>query len=123
MKFSREPAVWVGVAGGVLTFAASLGFDFLDAGAAAAITALISGVVMAVFTRPVAPALAVGVVSAAASVAAEYGFHWSDAQVGSAGALILSTFAAFMVRPQVDPTTSGGRVIEGTLVRSATVPR
>lgn len=110
MKFTREPAVWVGVIGSILTLIASMNIGFLNAGQAAAITSAISAVVIAVFTRPVAPALAVAALSAVAAVFAEYGLHWSDAQVGALAAVILGGFALLGVRPQVTPTTSGAPV-------------
>lgn len=116
MKVSREPAVWTALMGSALTMAASLGLPWLDAGAAAAITVFVSGATLAVFTRPVTPALFVGAFGALAAVVAEYGLHWSDAQVGAVGAFILGAFAFFGVRPQVDPTTARGKVIEGQIV-------
>lgn len=123
MNIPREPALWVGITGTILTSAAALGVPWVDAGAAAAITAFLTAVVIAIFTRPVTPALFVAAFSALAATFAEYGLHWTDAQVGAIASLILGAFTFFGVRPQVDPTNSRGKVIEGELVRGASVPR
>lgn len=121
MKLSREPAVWIGIIGSVLTSLAAMGIDFLNAGQAAAITAALSAVLLAVFTRPVAPALFVAAFSALAAVMAEYGLNLPDGWVGAITSLILGGFALFGVRPQVTPTTPSGVVIEGRVVSSSTV--
>lgn len=123
MRLPREPAVWVGLIGTILVSAAALGLDWINAGQAAAAVAFLSAVVIAVFTRPVAPALFVAAFAALAALFAEYGLHWSDAQVGAITSLILGAFTFFGVRPQVDPTTASGRVIEGTVVSGSSVPR
>jgi hypothetical protein len=123
MTFSREPAIWVGIIGSVLTSAAALGLDFLNAGQAAAIVAFLSAVVIAVRTRPIAPAIFVGAFAALVALLAEYGLHASDAQVGFITSLILGGFALFGIRPQVSPSTSAGRTIEGQVVSTATVSR
>jgi len=99
----REPALWLALIGAVLTWAVSLGLDWLNAGQATAIITFITGVVIALTTRPIAPALFVAVVSAGASLLAEYGLHWSDAAVTGLGTIILAGFALFGIRPQVSP--------------------
>lgn len=114
--FGREPALWLALIGAVLTWAAGLGLDFLSAGQATAITTALTGVVVAVFTRPVAPGLYVGAVGLVASLFAEYGLHWSDAAVTGLGGIILAAFALFGIRPQATPAADP-RVIEGTVVR------
>lgn len=127
LKISREPAAWVALIGSALAFLASLNVSWLTAGQATAATVFVAAVVLAVFTRPWAPALFVGAFGALAALAAEYGLHWTDAQVGAVGAFILGAFSFFGVRPQVDPTTARGRVIEGEIVSTptgrASVPR
>lgn len=123
MKFSREPAVIIGLIGSILTSAAALGFDFLNAGQAAAVVAFLSAGFIAIRTRPVAPALFVAFLAAGVALMAEYGLHLSNAWVGFLTSLVLGGFALFGVRPQVSPSTAGGRVIEGTVVTSATVSR
>ncbi len=123
MKIVREPAAWIGIIGSILTSAAAMGLDFLNAGQAAAIVAVLSAVLIAARTRPVAPALFVGAFAAVVALLAEYGLHLPDAQVGFITTLILGGFAFFGVRPQVQPSTFGGRIIEGTVVSSATVAR
>jgi hypothetical protein len=102
--FGREPALILGLAGAVLAWAVSLGLDWLNAGQATAIVALLTAVLMAVTTRPIAPALYAGVISAGAAVFAEYGLNWSEASVTGLGAVILAGFALFGVRPQVTPS-------------------
>jgi hypothetical protein len=101
--FGREPALWLGTIGAVIAWAATLNLEWLNAGQAVALITFITGVVMALTTRPVAPGLFVAVVAAGASLAAEYGLHWSDAQVTAVGTAILAAFALFGVRPQVTP--------------------
>lgn len=103
--FGREPALWLALIGAVLTWGVSLGLDWLNAGQATAITTFVTGVVIAVTTRPIAPGLYVGVVSAAAALFAEYGLHWPDAAVTGLGGIILAGFALFGIRPQATPVT------------------
>jgi hypothetical protein len=101
--FGREPALILSVVGALVTWAVSLGFDWLNAGQATAIVTFITGAVIAATTRPIAPALFVAVVAAGAALFGEYGLHWSDAGVTGVGAIILTGFALFGIRPQVTP--------------------
>lgn len=101
--FGREPAVVLGFVGAVLTVAATLGLPFLDAGAVAAIMALLTAVVTAAFTRPVVPALGIGILTAGVALFAEYGVHASEALVAGLTGLVVAGFALFAVRPQVTP--------------------
>lgn len=101
--FGREPALWLAAIGAVITWAVSLGLDWLNAGQATALVTFITGVVIALTTRPVAPALFVAAVSAGAALFAEYGLNWSDAAVTGLGGIILAGFALFGIRPQVTP--------------------
>ncbi|MFC4146625.1 hypothetical protein ACFO0M_10190 [Micromonospora mangrovi] len=101
--FGREPALVIGAIGSLITVLAALGVPGLSAGAAAAITALVTAGVTAWATRPVAPALYVGAVAAAASLLAEYGFHVSDGTVAAIGGAVVAGFALFGIRPQVTP--------------------
>lgn len=98
--FGREPALWLGLAGAVVTWAVSLGLDWLNAGQATAIITFLTAVVIAFTTRPVAPALYVGAVAAGAALFAQYGLDWSQAAVTGLGAIILAGFALFGIRPQ-----------------------
>jgi hypothetical protein len=124
MKLTREPAVWVGLIGTILTSLAALNTGFLNGGQAAAATAFVSAVVIAIFTRPVAPALFVAAFAALAALFAEYGLHWSDALIGGVTSLILAGFTLFGIRPQVSPTSASGNVVAGTTTLStATVVR
>lgn len=108
MKVSREPAFWIGLVGSILTSAAALQLDWLNAGQAAALVAAITGVATAVFTRPVAPALFTGAFAALVALLAQYGIGVGEAQVGFVTTLILGTFAIFGIRPAVKPTTARG---------------
>jgi hypothetical protein len=101
--FGREPALWLGLIGAVVTWAVSLGLDWLNAGQATAIVAFVTAVIIALTTRPIAPALFVGAVSAGAALFGEYGLNWSDEAVTGLGAIILAGFALFGIRPQVSP--------------------
>ncbi|MEV4705017.1 hypothetical protein [Actinoplanes sp. NPDC049316] len=104
--FGREPALIVGAVGSLLTVFAALNVPGLSTGAAAAITAFLSAVLIAFTTRPVAPALYTGVVSAGVAVLAEYGFHAPEQLVATLPAAILAAFALFGVRPQASPVTT-----------------
>lgn len=101
--FGREPALIIAFVGAVLAYLATFEWNWLNAGQATAITAAFSGVIIALLTRPMAPALFVAALSAVAAVFAEYGLHWSDAAVTGLGAIILTGFALFGIRPQVEP--------------------
>lgn len=101
--FGREPALWLALIGALLTWAAGLGLDWLDTGQAVAITTGLTGVVIALTTRPWAPGLFVAAVSALAAMFAEYGLNWSQAAVTGLGGIILTAFALFGIRPQVTP--------------------
>lgn len=98
----REPALWISVIGSVLAVLVATNVSFLNAGQAAAIVAVLSAVMMAVTTRPVAPALFTGVLSAAVALFSEYGMHASDALVGGLTAVVLSVFA-LVSRGQISP--------------------
>lgn len=123
MKITREPALWVGLISTILTSAAAMGMPGLNAAQAASLVALIGAITVAIFTRPIAPALFLGAFATFVAFMAEYGLHWSDAQVGAVASLIVAAFTFFGVRPQVDPTTASGKVVEGEIVGQATVPR
>lgn len=101
--FGREPALILGFIGAVVTWAVSLGFDWLNAGQATAIVTFVTGVLIAFTTRPIAPGLFVAAVAAGAALFGEYGLNWSSAAVTGLGAIILAGFAFFGVRPQVTP--------------------
>lgn len=98
----REPALIVGVIGAFLTTVAATGVDFLSAGQAAAATAAITAIVIAVTTRPVGPALFTGAWTAIVALLAEYQLDLSDELVGAVSGLILAVFA-FITREQVSP--------------------
>jgi hypothetical protein len=115
--FGREPALWLGLIGAVVTWVVSLGFDWLNAGQATAIITFVTGVVIALTTRPVAPALFVAVVSAGAALFGQYGLHWSEAATTGLGAIILAGFALFGIRPQATPVADP-RTIDGQVVKA-----
>lgn len=101
--FGREPALIVGAVGSLLTVLAALNVPGIDAGAAAAITAFFSALIIAMCTRPWAPALFTGVVAAGAALIAEYGYNVSDGAVAAISGAVLAGFALFGIRPQVTP--------------------
>jgi hypothetical protein len=107
--FGREPALVIGAIGAVLTFLAGLNLPGLDAGAASAITALITAGIMAATTRPVAPALFTGVLAAGVAVAAEYGLDVPDSTVAAASAVVVAVFA-LVARGQVSPASASSAV-------------
>lgn len=115
MIFRREPALWLGLIGAFLTTLVSLNVSFLDAGAAAAIMVLLTSIVTAFLTRPVAPALFVGVLTALVALFAEYGLNISDTVVASLSSLLLAAFALFGIRPQVRPAEPGGEPLAAGL--------
>lgn len=99
----KEPALWLALIGALLTWAAGFGFDWLSTGQAVAIVGALTGVAIAVTTRPVAPGLYVAAVAVVAAMFSEYGLHWSEAAVTGLGGIILAAFALFGIRPQVSP--------------------
>ena len=111
----REPALWLAAIGAVVTWAVSLGLDWLNAGQATALVTFLTAVVIALTTRPVGPPLFVGAVAAGAALFAEYNLAVSDAFVTGLGAIILAGFALFGIRPQVTPVADP-RTIDGQVV-------
>lgn len=103
--FGKEPALIVGLVGAVLTTLAALGMPYISAGAAAAVTAFVSSVLMAVTTKPAAPALFVGIVTAGAALLAQYGVHASEEVVASLSGTVLALFA-LLTRAQVSPAAA-----------------
>lgn len=101
--FGREPALVLGFVGSVLTFLVSLNVSFIDAGAAAAVLALLTAIVTAAVTRPIAPPLFAGIITAAAALGAQYGLNVPDSTVAAASAILLAAFSLAGVRPQVSP--------------------
>jgi hypothetical protein len=101
--FGREPALWLALIGALLTWVAGFQVDWLSTGQAVAITTALTGIVIALTTRPWAPGLFVAAVGALAGMFAEYGLHWSEAAVTGLGGIILAAFALFGIRPQVTP--------------------
>lgn len=101
--FGREPALVVGVIGSFLTALAALNLDFLSAGQAAAITALVTAAIIAYTTSPKAPALFTGVFAAGVALIGEYGIDLSDELVAASTGLIVAVCALLGIRPQVSP--------------------
>ncbi|MGJ3228931.1 hypothetical protein ACQEUV_26780 [Micromonospora aurantiaca (nom. illeg.)] len=118
--FGREPALIVGAIGSVLTVLAALKTPGIDAGAAAAITAFLSAVIIALTTRPWAPALFTGVIAAGAALVAEYGLAVPDGVTGAISASVLALFALLGVRPQVDPPIGPDGTARSTTSTSTT---
>lgn len=103
MKISREPTLIVGFIAAVLAVVVSFEVEWMTAGQAAAIVAVIGGVITAATTRPMAPALFAGLVAAGAALLAEYGLHVSEGMVATITGAELAAFALF-VRTQVTPS-------------------
>ncbi len=101
--FGREPSLIIGFTGAVVAVLVGLNLSWLTAGAGVAVVALLTALVTAVTTRPVAPALYVGVVVAVAAVLSEYNFHLSEDLIAGVGGVVMASFALFGVRPQVAP--------------------
>lgn len=101
--FGREPAAWLGLLGALISWATTMGLDWLTPVQGAVVASAATAVLMALTTRPIAPGLFTAAISALAAVFAEYGLHASDAQVTGLNAVILAAFALFVVRPQVTP--------------------
>src|SRR4051812_45541609 len=101
--WGREPALIISAVGALLTVLAALNLSWLDAGAAAAVTALASAGIIAATTRPLAPALFTGVVAAAAALVSAYGFDLGDDLVAAITAAVLVACSLFGIRPQVSP--------------------
>lgn len=98
----REPAAIVAVAGSFLTVLVALTLPWLNTGQAAAIMGVLSAVVIALTTRPIAPALVTGAFTALVALFAQYGLNISDSLVAAISGAILALFA-FISREQVAP--------------------
>jgi len=107
--FGREPAVWLGFIGAVLTTLVAVKVNWLPAGAEAAIMGALTAIVTALVTRPVAPALFTAAFVAVAAVFAQYGLHLSDGLIGGISSVILAAFALAGIRPQVTPVAVNAR--------------
>lgn len=101
--FGREPALWIALVTSVVTVLAALNLDFLSAGQAAAISAAVGTVIIAVTTRPVAPALFTAVVTVGSALLTEYGLDLSPALVAAVTVVVLNACALLGIRPQVSP--------------------
>lgn len=110
----REPALWLALAGSLLTWLAGMNVSWLSAAQATAAITFLTASTIAVTTRPIAPALYVAAVSAGAALFAGYGLHWSDAAVTGLGAVILAGFALFGIRPQVTPAADPQAIAPAT---------
>ncbi len=101
--FGREPALIVGFFGALLAIVVSLNVPWMTVGQAAAVMAVLTGVVTAATTRPIAPGLYAGLVAAVAALLAQYGLNLGDAMVAAVTGAVLAGFALFGVRNQVTP--------------------
>lgn len=101
--FGREPAVIIGAIGTLITLLVSFKIPGFDAGIGAALTALITAVIIAFTTRPIGPSLFVAVIVPAAALFYQYGVHLSDQMIAALSAVVLAGFTLFGIRPQVTP--------------------
>ena len=115
--FGREPTLYIALIGSVLTWLAGINLDWINAGQATAITTALTGIAIAITTRPIAPGLFVGAFGLVGSLLAEYGTNLSQATIASVGGVILAAFALLGVRPQVTPAADP-RTIDGEVVRT-----
>jgi hypothetical protein len=115
--FGREPTLYIALIGSVLTWLAGINLDWINAGQATAITTALTGIAIAITTRPIAPGLFVAAFGLFGSLLAEYGTPLSQTTIASVGGIILAAFALLGVRPQVTPVADP-RTIDGEVVRS-----
>lgn len=102
MKFTREPAVYVGFIGAVLTALVGLNLPGLNAGQSTAIVAVLTAIVLAVTTRPIGPAVFTGLITAGVALFTEYGVNVPESWVTAITSITLALFA-FLARAQVTP--------------------
>lgn len=106
--WGKEPTLIIAIVGAVLTALAATKVPYVDAGAAAAVTAFISACIMAWATTPTAPALFTGIVTALAALLVEYQLDVPDATVAAVSSIVLAVFA-LITRAQVTPSSPGGQ--------------
>lgn len=107
--FGREPTLAIQALSALLGVAVTFGLPNLSATQAAAIVAVMSGVlavVNAVAVRPVAPAAFTGLVTAVAVLVAAYGLEVSQETVGAVQVAVVGVLA-LLTRAQVSPADSG----------------
>ena len=100
--FGRDPALFIGLVTAFVIALVSFRVPGVDAGAGAAIIALVTSLVTAFITRPWTPVIFTGIVTAAVALFAEYGFTLREEAVSALTGLTLAIFA-FLTRPQVSP--------------------
>lgn len=126
--FGREPTLWINTIAALLGIVVTFGWDGLSATQAAAIVAVLQGLlsaVNAVLVRPVAPAAFTGLVTAVAVLGAAYGLNASQEQVGAVQFAVLALLV-LMTRNQVTPASDpaiGGGVTAKDLPGAATAAR
>jgi membrane-bound ClpP family serine protease len=114
MKFGREPSLYIGAIGTILTLVAGYGLDFLSPDQAGLIIVVLNaalGVWNALKVRPVAPAAFTYFIGVVATLIATYGVELSQSQISDVNAVVLAVLA-FILRGNVSPTATGGGVNE-----------
>lgn len=104
----REPALWIGALGAILSLLVGFGVPGLSDGLAVAITAFVTAGVAAwtaAHTTPVLPTLFSGVISTGAVLAAALGWHLTQHQV-SLTAAAMATIVSLIARAQITPVNS-----------------
>lgn len=106
MKFTREPAAWLGFLGAVLTVLVTFNLKGLSSEQAALISAALAaivGAVQAALVRPIAPAAFTAAVAALAALVAGYGLELPPELVGAVQAAVVAFLSLGTVRSQVTP--------------------
>lgn len=101
----REPSLYIGVIGTVLTLVAGYGLDFLTPAQAGLIIVVLNaglGVWNAIKVRPVAPAAFTYFIGVVATLIATYGVELSQSQISDVNAAVLALLT-FILRGNVSP--------------------
>lgn len=113
----REPTLYIGAIGTILTLVAGYGLDFLSPDQAGLIIVVLNGglgVWNALKVRPIGPAAFTYFIGAVATLIATYGVELSQSQISNVNAVVLAVLA-LVFRGQVSPTATGGGVDEGAV--------
>lgn len=108
MKLSREPSLYIGAIGTVLTLIAGYGLDFLSPDQAGLIIVVLNaalGVWTALKVRPVPPAAFTYFVGVVATLIATYGIEMTQSQISNVNATVLAILA-FILRGNVSPAAT-----------------
>lgn len=122
MNLKREPSLYIGAIGTVLTLVAGYGLDFLTPAQAGIIIVVLNaalGVWNAVKVRPVAPAAFTYFIGVVATLIATYGVELTQSQISDVNAVVLAVLA-FILRGNVTPAATANA--EAVRARSGPSP-